>query len=161
MSRVFEKMLTNSITSFLLTNSLLSPSQFSFTSGKSVELQLLYCLNTWTSAINDNKFIDIIYFDFKKAFDKVSHRKLLFKIKDIGISRNIYNWIESFLINRKQSVKINYTYSKFKNILSGVPQGSVIGPILFIIFINDLTNLFTDKIKIELFADDTKIHLQS
>ena len=118
-------------------------------------------MNTWKSAINDNKFIDIIYFDFKKAFDKVSHRKLLFKIKDIGISDNIYNWIESFLTNRKQSVKINYTYSKFKNILSGVPHGSVIEPILFIIIINDLTNLFTDKIKIELFADDTKIHLQS
>ena len=118
-------------------------------------------MNIWTSAINDNKFIDIIYFDFKKAFDKVSHRKILVKIKDNGISGNIYNWIESFLTNRKQSVKINYTYSKFKNILSGVPQSSVIGPIIFIIFINDLTNLFTDKIKIELFADDTKIHLQS
>ena len=91
MSRVFEKILTNSITSFLFTNSLLSPSQFGFTSGKSVELQLLSCLNTWTSAINDNKFIDIIYFDFKKAFDKVSDRKLLVKIKDIGISGNIYN----------------------------------------------------------------------
>ena len=62
-------MLTNSITSLLFTNSLLSPSQFGFTSGKSVELQLLFCLKTWTSAINDNKFIDIIYFDFKKAFD--------------------------------------------------------------------------------------------
>ena len=101
MSRVFEKILTNSITSFLLTNSLLSPSQFGFTSGKSVELQLLSCLHTWTSEINDNKFIDIIYFDFKKAFDKVSHRKLLVKIKDIGISGNIYNWIESFLTNRR------------------------------------------------------------
>ena len=118
-------------------------------------------MKTWTSAINDNKFIDIIYFNFKNAFDKVSHRKLLVKIKNIGIFGNIYKWIESFLTNRKQSVKINYTYSEFKNILSGVPQGSVIGPILFIIFINDLTNLFTDKIKIELFADDTKIHLQS
>ena len=120
-----------------------------------IELQLLSCLKTRTSAINDNKFIDIIYFDFKKAFDKVSNRKLLVKIKDIGISGNIYNWIESFLTNRKQSVKINYTYSKFKNILSGVPKGSVIGPIIFIIFINNLTNLFTDKIKIELFANDT------
>ena len=100
----------------------------------SVELLLLSCLKTWTSAINDNKFIDIIYFDFKKAFDKVSHRKILVKMKDIGISGNIYKWIESFLTNRKQPVNINYTYSKFINILSGVPQGSVCVPILFIFF---------------------------
>ena len=130
-------------------------------SGKSVELQLLACLNKWTSAINDNKYIDIVYFDFKKSFDKVSHIKLLIKLKDIGIAGNILKWIECFLTNRKQSVKINHSYSKFKNVLSGVPQGSVIGPLLFIIFINDITNIFSDKIKIDLFADDTKIHLQS
>ena len=100
-------------------------------SGKSVELQLLACLNKWTSAINDNKYIDIyhtniVYFDFKKAFDKVSHIKLLIKLKDIGIAGNILKWIECFLTNRKQSVKVNHSYSKFKNILSGVPQGSVL-----------------------------------
>ena len=70
-------------------------------SGKSVELQLLACLNKWTSAINDNKYIDIVYFDFKKAFDKVSHIKLLIKLKDIGIAGNILKWIECFLINKK------------------------------------------------------------
>ena len=104
----------------------------------------------------------ILYiFDFKKAFDKVSHIKLLIKLKDIGINGNILKWIKCFLTNRKQSLKINHSYSKFKDVQSGVPQGSVIGPILFIIFINDITNLFTDKIKIDLFADDTKIHLKS
>ena len=87
--------------------------------------------------------------------------KLLIKLKDIGIAGNILKWIECFLTNRKQSVKINHSYSKFKNVLPGVPQGSVIGPLLFIIFINDITNIFSDKIKIDLFADDTKIHLQS
>ena len=81
MSRVFEKILTNSITSFLLTNSLLSPSQFGFTSGKSVELQLLSCLKTWTSAINDNKFIDNIYFDFKKALIKYHTENFSLKSK--------------------------------------------------------------------------------
>ena len=83
-------------------------------SGKSVELQLLACLNKLTSAINDNKYIDIVYFDFKKAFDKVSHIKLLIKLKDIVIAGNILKWIECFLINRKQSVKINHSYSNSK-----------------------------------------------
>ena len=146
-SRVFERLITKHITLFLLKNSLLSKHQFGFMSGKSVELQLLACLNKWTSAINDNKYIDIVYFDFKKAFDKVSHIKLLIKLKDIGIAGNILKWIECFLTNRKQSVKVNHSYSKFKNVLSGVSQGSVIGPLPFIIFINDITNLFTEKLK--------------
>ena len=76
-SRVFERLITKHIKLFLLKNSLLSKHQFGFMSGKSVELQLLASLNKWTSAINDNKYIDIVYFDFKKAFDKVSHIKLL------------------------------------------------------------------------------------
>ena len=140
--RVFEQLITKHITLFLLKNSLLSKHQFGFISGKSLELQLLACVNKWTSAINDNKYIDMVYFNFKKSFDKVSHIKILIKLKDIGITGNILKWIECFLTNRKQSVKINHSYSKFKNVLSDVPQGSVIGPLLFM-FINDITNLFT------------------
>ena len=99
-SRVFERLITKHIKLFLLKNSLLSKHQFGFMSGKSVELQLLACLNKWTSAINDNKYIDIVYFDFKKAFDKVSHIKLLIKLKDIGIAGNILKWIEVFQIQK-------------------------------------------------------------
>ena len=84
-SRVFERLITKHITLFLLKNSLLSKHQFGFMSGKSVELQLLACLNKYTSAINDNKYIDIVYFDLKKAFYKVSNIKLLIKLKDIFI----------------------------------------------------------------------------
>ena len=100
-SRVFEH-----IQLFIHKNSFLSKHKFGFMSRKSVELQLLACLNNWTSAINDKKYIYIVYFDFKKAFDKVSQINFLIKLKDIGITSNILNWIECFLNNRKQSVKI-------------------------------------------------------
>ena len=99
--------------------------------------------------------MDAIYFDFAKAFDSVPHKRLLHKIKSFGVCGNVSKWIEGFLLNRKQYVSVNGVSSKVESVLSGVPQGTVLGPILFVMYINDLL----DGIKSDgvLYADDTKI----
>ena len=98
----------------------------------------------------------MIYLDFQKAFDKVPHKRLMNKLKAYGIQGNVYTWIQNFLSNRKQRVSVRGTYSDWTNVLSGVPQGSVLGPTLFIIYVNDLPGNILSSLG--LFADDTKIY---
>ena len=99
--------------------------------------------------------VDIIYLDFQKAFDKVPHQRLLLKLKAHGIRDSITDWIEQWLTDRRQRVVVDGEVSNWKSVLSGVPQGSVLGPILFLIYINDLNDSITSNgLK---FADDTKL----
>ena len=98
--------------------------------------------------------VDVIYLDFQKAFDKVPHQRLILKLKSHGMGNSIINWIEQWLTDRRQRVVIDGEVSSWKSVLSGVPQGSVLGPILFLVYINDLEEGVTGKIL--KFADDTK-----
>ena len=102
----------------------------------------------------DGGVVDAIYLDFAKAFDTVPHRRLLGKLESYGIRGSILNWINAFLIERSQVVKVNNTESKPAHVLSGIPQGSVLGPVLFVIYINDLPETVQSDI---LFADETKV----
>ena len=97
----------------------------------------------------------VIYLDFKKAFDSVSHCKLLLKLRSYGIAGKLFNWFKAYLTNRHQYVRINDSCSESLPVLSGVPQGSILGPLFFVLFINDLPNCLKSSLPF-IFADDTK-----
>ena len=153
--KIMEKIIKDTVLKHLVDNNLLSAKQFGFLSGRSTVTQLLKFLNECAEKVAKGEVVDTIYMDFAKAFDKVPHRRLLKKLEAYGISGNILQWIKAFLMEREQIVVVNGEKSKPGIVLSGVPQGSVLGPILFLIYINDLPE--NVKSTTFLFADDTKI----
>ena len=154
--KVLESIVREKMIEHLNENNLLSEDQHGFREGRSCLSNLLTTLEDWTSILDDKDCVDVAYLDFSKAFDLVSHKHLLLKLQKHGINGQIGNWIKAFLENRKQRVVIRGCKSDELNVLSGVPQGSVLGPILFLIFINDLPKCTTCPVC--LFADDSKIY---
>ena len=114
-------------------------------------------VNDLVTSVYNKKQVDLILLDFSKAFDKVSHEKVLLKIHEYGVRGNTFKWVKSFLDNRSQSVVLNGTASDAIPVPSGVPQGSVLGPLLFLAYINDLPHNISSKVR--LFADDTAVYL--
>ena len=139
-------------------NKLISNKQFGFIGGRSTTLQLLRVIDEWTEILDNGGSIDVIYFDFMKAFDKVSHSRLILKLKSYGIGGVLLDWLKSFLTDRKQRVGVNDEYSEWTEVPSGVPQGSVLGPVLFVVYINDLPDKVTGDSMLYMFADDTKLY---
>ena len=140
---------------FLNDNGILSNDRHGFTTGQSCVTQLLEIMEIWTALLDEGGGLDVAYLDFRKAFDSVPHQRLLMKCKAHGLDGNLLHWIESFLTGRKQRVMVKGEPSTWADVISGIPQGSVLGPILFVIFINDLPDAVDSYVKI--FADDTKI----
>lgn len=132
--------------------------QYGFVPGKSSEFQLLHCVNHWTKNLNQKLPTDVIYCDFAKVFEKVSHPKLLHKMRALGINKHIIDWVESFLDHRSHVTRVGESVSDFIGVGSGIPQGSPLAPTLFLIMIHDLPKVIK-YCKIFLFADDAKIFI--
>ena len=139
----------------MIINKFFSTKQFGFMSNRWTVLQVLNVFFESSEALDGGENIDCIYFDFKKAFHTVAHKRLYNKLKAYVLTNPFLGWIENFLKDRTQRVIVNGTPSAWAKVNSGIPQGSVLGPLLFIIFINDIVEEISSEIY--LFADDTKL----
>ena len=154
--KTLEKIVREGILDHICRENLFSQSQHGFRNGRSCLTNLLETFKEWMDLCDEGHPVDVVFLDFRKAFDRVPHGRLLFKLQKMGIRGDLLAWIESFLGNRRQRVVLNQTESSWNSVYSGVPQGSVLGPILFLIYINDLPECVKSSCKI--FADDTKIY---
>ena len=158
-SKVFERLMYNRLMNYIMKHNILSNSQFGFRKGYSTDMAISLLIDKISKAIDTKEHVIGLFLDLAKAFDTVNHNILLRKLTHYGIRGNILQWIRNFLSNRQQRVKFYGTKSSLKNITCGVPQGSILGPLLFLIYINDLSTLSDTTFTI-MFADDTSIFIQ-
>ena len=158
LSKLMESVIKDAMLSYLLEHKLINKQQHGFISKRSTCSQLLECINDWTVSLSHKQSIDIAYIDFSRAFDSVVHSKLYLKLNSLGISGNLLDWIHAFLTNRLQAVRVANSTSSVRPVLSGVPQGTVLGPILFLIYINDIVDIFGRDLTVKLYADDIKMY---
>ena len=154
--KVMERIIKSRIMSHLQESNLLTRHQHGFINKKSCQSNLLEALEYWTEAMDKRQGLDILYLDFRKAFDSVPHKRLIAKLRGYGIQGRLLNWITAFLQGRKQQVVVGQGFSDWDLVTSGIPQGSVLGPTLFVVYVNELPNLVQSNIK--MFADDVKLY---
>ena len=155
-TKVFGRILRSHMVAHLETNCIIHNSQHGFRPGHSCLTQLLHHIDSIIAILEENHNADVIYLDLSKAFDKVNHDILIHKLKLSGISGKILTWITNFLKNRSQQVIIDGATSSPAEVQSGVPQGTVLGPVLFIVYMNDLHKVIKNSL-LKCFADDSKL----
>ena len=158
-NKILEKCICKYIYNHLRDNNLLSKFQSGFQPGDSTTRQLIHIYHLLCKALDERKHVRIVFGDISKAFDRVWHLGLIHKLKMAGITGDLNMWLENYLSNKEQRVVINGVSSNFGKIEAGVPQGSVLGPILFLVYINDITDNL--KAGVSLFADDNMLYVIS
>ena len=155
-SKLMEHIIYSHIAKFLSDINFFHPNQHGFRRGLSCDTQLALFINDISHNLDTNTPVDALFLDFEKAFDKVPHKRLFLKLSSLSLNNLVVNWIQDFLTNRHQFVFTNSGSSPLSPIISGVPQGTVLGPLLFLIYINDLPDNISSNIR--LFADDCVIY---
>jgi hypothetical protein len=154
--KILESFIRDAIVDHMTNNSLYADCQHGFRKHRSCMTQLLEVMEDFTQWIDCGENIDVLYLDFSKAFDTVPHERLIKKMEAYGITGKVLGWTRNFLTERTQRVKVGNQLSGMADVISGIPQGSILGPVLFTIFINDLPTNLNSTCKI--FADDTKLY---
>ena len=155
-SKILEKLMYSRILKFLNSHHLLHDHQYGFRDNYSTSLAIVHLIDQITQNMDNNVFSVGVFLDLSKAFDTINHKILCNKLEIYGIRGVALNWFSSYLNNRQQCVSINNILSNFKTTLCGVPQGSVLGPLLFLIYVNDIINT-SSLFKFIMFADDTNL----
>ena len=155
--KVLEKIVHKHVYNFLSEHQVITTLQSGFIPGDSTVNQLVDIYNTFCRALDDGKEVRAIFCDISKAFDRVWHKGLLFKLQSVGISGSLLQWFTDYLYNRKQRVVIPGVSSNWSSVEAGVPQGSILGPLLFLLYINDIVENINSSIR--LFADDTTLYI--
>jgi hypothetical protein len=158
-SKPLEEIINQTIVDFCFQEQIFSPEQHAYLSGRSTTTNLLSGLYDWVNSVDNGYITDVIFLDIRKAFNSVPHKKLLRKLYAIGIRGKLYKWIKAFLTDRRQRVRVENSYSDFVSVPSGVPQGSTLGPTLFLLYINDLP-MVVEHCRILMYADDVKVYLR-
>ena len=156
-SKIIESIVKDQMLAHLDRNDLLSKHQHGFVPGKSIVTNLLHCLDDWTRDYDNGFQTDIIYLDYAKCFNSVSHPKLIHKLKEMGFVKLCEKWFTSFMLNRLQLVRIQDCFSSPVEISSGLPEGTVIGPVMFICYSLDLYGVVKNSV-ISAYADDSKLY---
>ena len=156
-SKILERLVFDAMVGHLLKYKLLSTEQSGFRPGHSTQDVLLCVTDSWLKAIDDGKYVGAVFLDLAKAFDCVDHEILLKKLTCYGVRGDALKWMQSFLYGRFQRVSLHGTLSAKGEVKVGVPQGSILGPLLFSIYVNDLPTAITD-VDVNLYADDTELH---
>uniref|UniRef100_A0A8C5NFT0 Reverse transcriptase domain-containing protein n=1 Tax=Gouania willdenowi TaxID=441366 RepID=A0A8C5NFT0_GOUWI len=156
LSKILEKLFMNRLDKFIEDNNILHEGQYGFRKGRSTAMAIIDITENIREALEKKLFVFGIFLDLKKAFDTINHDILEEKLQNYGIKRNALKWIKSYMTNRRQYVDFEEHTSKCQTIQCGVPQGSILGPKLFILYINDIFKV-TNCLKLTLFADDTTI----
>ena len=159
-SKIFEQENFQQLYKYMNENNLISKFQSGFRPGYSTLSALIQMCDAWFNNMDNSELTGVVFLDIQKAFDSIDHNILLDKLKFYGISQMEFKWFQSYLTDRYQQCQINGFLSKKEKILSGVPQGSILGPLLFLIYINDLPNCLQSTIPC-LYADDTQIFTSS
>ena len=150
-----ERLVFNELYPFL--SGLLSDRQSGFRKRDGTSMQLIRLVQTWSAAVDSSNYVATVFFDLKKAFDRVWHRGLLAKLAAAGVSGGALQWITNYLSGRKQRVSVGRDLSAAADLHAGVPQGAILSPLLFILYINDITSSTAEDIN--LFADDTSLSI--